>query len=252
MQPAITKAIQQIKRQGIRPESRVRSAAKRYVKWLLFVLVAFLGALSISAIAYVVGSLDWDTGMSAGKNPLIYMLSLVPYFWIFFGGIFLVLAYWELRNTESGYRYSIWRIVFSVSAIFSVFSIGAFLLGAGSEVNQGMMRNFPLYASHMVVTKESQWTRPNDGFLSGDIVAVGSGEVTLTDLQGKTWVILFGEDTTVRALAKIEVGSRIKLIGMMRDGATFFAREIRPWNGMGMMGQGVQHGVGMGKGMMGR
>ena len=236
MQPTIIKAIQRIKKEGIRPESKIRSMAKGYAKWFLFVLVSFLGALSISAIAYVVGSLDWDIGMSAGKNPLLYALSLIPYFWVFFGCIFIALAYWELRNTESGYRYSIRRVFLSVSAIFIVFSMGAYFFGAGSEVNRQLMRSVPMYASHMVVTKESQWMRPSKGFLSGDIKNVSGNEMRLRDLNGKEWVVSLSGDAVVKPHAQIVIGSRIKLIGTMQGGELFVAREIRPWNGMGAQG----------------
>lgn len=112
--------------------------------------------------------------------------------------------------------------------------------GVGERFNGMMASGVPYYGQHMMVTKETQWSKPSDGFLSGTIVSISGNALSVIDLNGKTWNMILNEKTLIRPRADISQGQMIKIIGVQSGGNNFQVNEIRPWIGMGqgMMGGG--------------
>ena len=249
MKNLIEDTISKIKQQHIAPEPKWKYLTRKYALWALFCLVAVFGAMSLSAAFYLLSSLDWDLYRFMHQNIFSYSLSIFPYFWTAIIGAFIWIAFFDIRKTETGYRLSWLRI--ALIAIGSTILIGALMsyFGFGKSINDAMVRDMPYYAQHMMVTKESQWSQPEEGLLSGTIIAKTQNELTLTDLQGKKWIIQLNEKTLVRPRADVSVGQMIKIIGKVLGADNFAADEIRPWIGMGqgMMGSYGLSGAGNGR-----
>jgi hypothetical protein len=120
-------------------------------------------------------------------------------------------------------------------------------VGLGGRFNSMMATGVPYYGKHMMVTKEAQWNNPLQGFLSGTIISKTNTELRIVDLNKKTWQVLLDEKTLIRPRANVADGQMIKIIGILVDGDSFQASEIRPWVGMG---QGMMGGGGYQGGMM--
>lgn len=245
MKNLISETVEKIKKQGITPEPRWKYLVKKYGIWLGFFVTIFLGAISFSIAFDALRQLDWDLYRFAHQNALSYSLKLLPYFWLVFIGMFLVLAFFDLRKTETGYRYGWLKI--SLASIGGIIAIGFIfsLINLGAGFNSVLTRNMPYYGQHMMMTKQSQWSNPTGGFLAGSIVTVSVDTLEIVDLGGQKWLILLDEKTLTRPMAKIAQNEMIKIIGRQKDQNTFQAIEIRPWMGQGMMN-------GNGKNMMRR
>jgi hypothetical protein len=174
------------------------------------------------------------------QSFLGYSLSIFPYFWAVLIGIFLIVAFFDVRRTETGYRYSWMKI--ALMSIGSIIVLGGIMsyVGIGERFNGMMANGVPYYGQHMMVTRETQWSKPLEGFLSGIIVSASNDKLNIKDLSGKKWSIILSDKTLVRPRADISVGQMIKIIGIKLDGDNFQASEIRPWIGMGqgMMSSG--------------
>jgi len=254
MKNIIQDTLEKIKSRGVTPEPRWKYIIKKYTLWSAFAVVAILGALSFSIASNSLLQLDWDLYRFSNQNALIYTLSLLPYFWIIIIGAFLILTFFELRKTEKGYRFSWLRLsLISIGSVI-IFGFIFFLTGLGRNFNSLLTRNVPYYGQHMMVTKETQWTQPENGFLSGSLTYVSKNTLEITDLNNKDWDILLDKNTLVRPSVTIVKGETIKIIGTKKSNSSFQATEIRPWVGRGMMrsigeGQGMMRGAG--HGMMG-
>jgi hypothetical protein len=247
MDKLIEDTIAKIKNKHIVPEAKWKYLLRRYGAWLLFVLVVLLGAIAFSGAIYNLSSLDWDLYHFMHQNAFTYSLSIFPYFWSIILAIFVLAAFADIRKTETGYRFS-WLKIISIT-IGGVALLGGlmFYFGFGRSFNNMMNNGAPYLGQHMMVTKESQWSNPAVGLLSGTIVSASVEKLALTDLQGKKWTIFLNDKTLVRPKANTAVGQMIKIIGSRLDEKNFEALEIRPWVGMG---QGMMNGGGMGRGGM--
>ena len=254
MKDLIKETINKIKKQGIAPEPRWKYLVKKYGIWGLFLVIVLLGAISFSVALDMSTQLDWDLYRFAHQSILIYFLTLLPYFWMAIIGIFLALAFFDLRKTETGYKYGLLKMLFAsmggITAIGLIFS----LVGFGGKSNALLSKDVPYYGKHMM-TKEKQWSKPDKGFLSGKITAISSDKLEINDLNGQKWNVLLDEKTLTRPAANIAQKEMIKVIGIKKDKNNFQAIEIRPWMGQGMMnGSGIGGNNGImnngGRGMM--
>ncbi len=248
MKDLIKETVEKIKKQGIAPEPRWKYLVKKYGIWSLFGVVVLFGAVSFSVTLTMLQQLDWDLYRFAHQSALIYSLTLLPYFWIVLIGMFLVLAFFDLRKTETGYKYSWLKI--ALASIGGIIAMGFIfsLIGLGGKFNAIVARDIPYYGQHIMMTKEKQWMQPDNGFLAGTLTTVSKNELEISDLNGQKWKIVLEEKTLIRPVANIALGEMIKIIGSRESevgagGVSIFqAIEIRPWIGQGMMnGSGAGH-----------
>ncbi len=244
MKDLIKDTIGKIKKQHILPQPKWKYSVRKYGVWAVFGLIVVFGGASFSAAYYLLASLDWDLYRFVQQSFFGYSLSIFPYFWAVLIGIFAVVAFFDIRKTETGYRFSWFKI--SLLTIGSIFVLGAGFswAGLGSNFNSMAVRSVPYYGAHMMVTKEIQWMQPEKGFLSGTITSISSNILTINDLNKKNWSVSLNEKTLVRPMANISAGEMIKIIGSKTGDNNFQANEIRPWMGGGM-GSGSRQGNGM-------
>lgn len=245
MKNLIQSTLAKIKQEHIAPEPRWKFLARQFGVWMALGLIVLLGALSVSVVYFLLTQLDWELPGMMHQNIFFYGLGVFPYFWLFLLGIFSVVAFWGIRKTENGYRFSWFKIIFLlVGGILLTGTVLSFI-GVNKRFNGSMMRSVPYYANH-TITKEKQWMQPELGFLAGTIRNIEANTIALEDLNGQAWKVQINNQTLVRPSADVSVGQMIKLIGFQKDGQNFSATEIRPWVGRGMMGSG------QGRGMMGQ
>ncbi|MDD5464437.1 MAG: hypothetical protein PHP62_04770 [Candidatus Moranbacteria bacterium] len=234
MKNLIQDTLAKIEKQHIVPEAKWRYLLKKYGLWLLFIIVLILTAVSFSVAFDNSSSLDWDLYRFMRQNRFAYILSILPYFWIILIGIFLIVAFFEIRRTETGYRYSWFKIFLITLGGIGIFGILISPFGLGGKLNSKLTKEVPFYGQHMLVTKNSQWTQPEKGFLAGTIVSFSGNELGIDDLNGKDWNIQIDEKTSIRPSVNISKEEMIKIIGTKQDANNFKADEIRPWSGNGM------------------
>lgn len=241
MKDLIGSTLEKIKKEHIAPESRWKYLVRRYAMWFLFGLIVVFGAISFATAYYLLTSLDWDLYRFMHQSFLGYSLSIFPYFWAILISLFIAIAFFDIRKTETGYRFSWLKI--SLVVVGGIILLGGLMsaVGVGKKFNGMMSKGVPYYGKHMMVTKESQWSNPGGGFLAGKIVAISAGEIEIVDLGGKKWRILSDDKTLIRPKANISMQQMIKIIGTQLGSDSFSAIEIRPWMGGGGMVMGASN-----------
>src|SRR3989344_8809285 len=100
------KIIETIKDEGLRPKPRWQFLLKNYVLWGLTLLAILIGSLSFAVIIYMFVNSDWEVYALVADNITAYVFLILPYFWILFLALFALVAYYNLRHTKNGYRFS--------------------------------------------------------------------------------------------------------------------------------------------------
>jgi hypothetical protein len=234
MKNLIQDTIDKIERQHITPEPGWKYLMKNYSLWLLFAIVSILAALSFSVVFDNAENLDWDLYQFMHQGRFSYFLSIIPYFWITLVVAFLVAALFEIRKTETGYRYSWSKILLITMGSIAIFGLFVSFLGFGGKLNSKLNKEIPFYRQHMMITKESQWMQPSKGFLAGTIISVAKNKLEIKDLNDKRWDVSIDDKTLIRPSANIYQNEMIKIIGEKKGEDNFKAQEIRPWTGKGM------------------
>jgi len=234
MKNLIQETIAKIEKQHLVPEAKWKHWLKKYGIWFLFATGVILTAVSLMVAFDNANNLDWDLYCFGQQNRLVYIFSILPYFWIILMAIFLATTFLEIRKTETGYRYSWLRMILITFGGIVIFGVLVSIFGIGGRLNSKLTKDFPFYGQHMVVTKESQWMQPAKGFLAGTIISIAQNKLEIKDLNNKSWNISLDEKTLIKPSANISQEKMIKLIGERIDENNFKAQEIRPWQGKGM------------------
>jgi len=220
-----------IKKTGIKPIPKWQFMLKNSFVWGLFVVNLILGAIGFAAVIYLLVNNDavWDFSLTT--NIFQWILLAVPLAWIALTLFFLFVAYYNFKNTEDGYRTSVWSKLLINIGIAVLLGLILYTSGFSARMNRLLSDNIAFY-SHTLDVREEVWMRPGEGLLSGDILNVNEKVIQLKDLEGNEWSIGY-EDATVKYRVVLDVGERIKILGSAVSENVFEASEIRPWAGQG-------------------
>jgi len=229
----VKKVLDKIKSGGIKPKPKWQFLLKDWLIWLFFVLTIVFGGLAFSATIFLVRINDWDL---YGRLPIPFFLKTLPFFWIIIVLIFIGLAYYNFKHTQSGYRYRFWVIV--SAAVFLSFFAGTIFhfLRLGELVEYRFQRAMPFY--HNIIMRPSfehqmdAWSNPERGFLAGQVVSVYAPDnFELEDFGGQVWTVFNREGIKRRFEFELSQGVWLKALGEEIDESNFQAVEIRPWLG---------------------
>lgn len=240
MKDLVKDTLKKIQERHIAPEPKWKHLLRKSSFWIVFVVIILLGSVSLAITSDLVSGLDWDLYPLMQRRRIDYALSVFPYLWAIIILIFLAAAFFGLRKTEKGYRYS--AFVIAAISLGSIILLGTtfFFTGIGTGFHSALQKDFPAYSRH-VTTKETQWMQPEQGFLAGMLFSVSQDDSTLRDLHGNNWSVLINEKTIVRPAVDMTQATMVKIIGKQSDKNTFQAIEIRPWRGKGEMAGRQRH-----------
>lgn len=234
MKDFIKKGLAEIKKEEILPTKRWVFKVKNFFWWISFGFSILIGGFSIAILVFLVQELDWQIYTNLGDSFLKTFLIMFPHFWIIFLGIFIFISYQNLRHTKKGYRY---ELIF----ILGITIGGSLLLGSVlyfSGLNQKLNRIFiekvPGY-ERLIHTKEDQWSQPQRGLLSGEIISKTNSVLTLENAKKGIWQVTINNETLIRGRVNLAEGAKIKIIGKQESSGenNFEATEIKPWDGGG-------------------
>lgn len=220
--------LKNIEKKRIRPKSRWIFLVKDCLIWALFVLTTLIGAVAVGVIIFIINDNDWDIYRYLEKNIWSYFLILVPYFWIIILVLFSLLAYFNYMHTRKGYLLNPYLVIFS-SILFSII-LGWILFnnGIGEKIDKIFAQKVPYY-KNTEMHKNVFWNNPEKGLLAGEIIEIeDKNSFTLKDLEKNSWNIV-GDNILWKEKVLGIKGEKIKIIGKIKNGRVFDAKEIRPW-----------------------
>ncbi|MFA6553431.1 MAG: hypothetical protein WCT27_03310 [Patescibacteria group bacterium] len=224
-------ALEKLKSQHMKPIPRWEFLLKDSVIWAGFMVAVLVGSVAYCVALFLLTTQDWDLYRYVGSNAFADALSGLPYLWLIILLLFVLLAMYNFRHTQSGYRYRVWGVI--VASIGASIVIGSVLhvTGFGNYLDRVMADNLPVYRQ-LTPDRQSVWTQPEKGLLSGKILTPENllpNTVTIRDFKGKKWLISVNS-ALVDPSVRLEIGQYIKLVGQKTSTGQFQATHIMPWN----------------------
>lgn len=218
------KILDKIEKEHIKPRPKWQFVAMHALMFVLFGLTIILGSIAVSVALFKIVASDWAVVPRLPGGPLI----VLPYLWILFFGVMMVVASILFEKTEKGYKYNLW-IIGIASVVLSIV-IGAILFAVrlGEGVENGLRENFKPYREYIEM-REEVWHAPELGILPGRIIKIEQDVMILMDdFSGIRW----GVDITDATLPMRDLveGQIVVAIGEVLELGEFKAENIRPGN----------------------
>lgn len=229
--------VKTIKDKKIEPRPRWWFSLKNSSIWLVGLVSLFFGSVSAALIIYLSAGNDISVHRLAGANFMDLLLLSVPFFWLAASGVFVCLAYLNLKNTDHGYRYSPWLI--GLSLLVGSFILGGILYGCGfgKKIDEILGRKMPFY-EYVANPRVGFWLREDKGRLSGLVVEkINDEKVILVDRQKKIWLVDTSKLKQPKDVPPINlkdlIGRPVGFFGNKKGESEFAAKGILPLAGGG-------------------
>ena len=221
--------LEQIKEEKITPKPRWEFLVRDYVIWGMFGLLVLMGSVSVSVLIFMITDHDWDIYKYLDKSFGEFLLVSLPYFWIALIAAFSIFAWYDLKKTRSGYKYTFTKIGLANIGLSILLGAIFFSMGLGSRIENSLADNIPFYNMMKPVRVENLWNSPGRGLLVGEITEfIDQEDFNIRDPQNKNWLI-----TCIHCIWKggvrANTGIIVKILGKQIDDSTLQASEIRPW-----------------------
>jgi heme/copper-type cytochrome/quinol oxidase subunit 2 len=224
--------IETIKQQGIQPAPKWRYSLRNALIWGVFLVDILLGALAFSVILFAIQQTDFNVLSHLSHSRLELFLGLLPLLWVIFLAGFVFVAMYAIQFSPKGYKLTLARRIGFCALLSILLGTLFFIAGGAQKLEHAFAMNVSIYDS-VQEKKTRLWMMPENGYLAGEITAVGPDKISLRDFNNAQWTIRYSDETFVAPVIKLEVGEQVKLIGKMEAAGTFNAEEIRPWGGQG-------------------
>lgn len=202
--------------------------------WIGFVFFVLVGAAAFSIVLFAIQQTDFSVIRHLSHSRLEMFLGMLPLFWLVMLLAFLGLAMFSIHKSKRGYKYTVPQLLLFSFSFSVLFGTAFFVYGGAQKLEHAFDIRVSAYKS-IQEKKQVIWMKPEDGFLSGEIVSNEDDELELKAFDGEIWIVLLGDDIFIPPILRMEAGEKIKIIGTLEGDHLFYTEEIRPWGGMEMM-----------------
>jgi hypothetical protein len=223
------KIFQEIERKNIIPKPKWHFLLKDGVLWFVGIIALLAGSISISSLLFLFLNIDGPLARALLFSGWKEILSFIPFLWIILGGIFLGIAWYNLRHTQRGYRFHIF-IGGMLFVLPLVFGIVFYAIGGGHLAEFLLGKYVPKYETFME-RQQFFWHRPEKGFLAGKIFfdIEQDKKIRICDVEGKEWTLLLEGDDSLYEKELFLQGTLVRMRGSVREEGFFEAESIVLW-----------------------
>ena len=163
---------------------------KNFAFWAFWAVSILVGAGAVAAILFSAGHVGWEFYEATHANILTFLIETLPYFWIVMFLCMLALGNYNLRQTKTGYRYSL-MVVGGVSIVGSLLlGFVLFISGTGAFIELTLGDRIPFNRS-VVMVQRDVWRVPEAGRLIGTVVGeIDGNKVLFEDVAGDEWMLV--------------------------------------------------------------
>ncbi len=223
------KLLNKIKDGNICPKPRWQFLLKNYIVWLAGISSLLIGSAAFSVMIYLFKFNDWEIYEQTRKTFLEFFVLTLPYFWLVFLAIFVLIISYNFKHTKSGYRYSSVILIGGSVGLSIIFGTIFYFAGLGEKLDNILGRQMPFY-DQVINRHVDFWSRPNEGRLSGIVIERSDDyNFVIIDRGEEIWSV----DTSFAKpypREMVSVGQPIRIIGKESEVNKFSADVILPVN----------------------
>ncbi|MBU1202778.1 hypothetical protein KKH39_01915 [Patescibacteria group bacterium] len=226
-----SEVLQKIK--DVRQKPRWYFRLQNYLVWFFGFASLVIGSLSFAVILHMMITNDWDVYNEISGSLFKFIITTLPYLWLIFLALFVLVGYYNIKHTKKGYRFSVGQLVI-YSVVASIF-FGAIFhqIGIGQAIEDSLNRRVPFYQDVFNARKKI-WAAPDKGFLAGIVLEVEEDKAIIRDIEGNIWYVSNISTSTPQEI-DIMAGDMIRMLGQMVDSEHFEARQFLSMPGMRWM-----------------
>lgn len=208
-------------------KSRWHFLLKNYVIWGVGILALIIGGVAFSVIIYLLKYNDWSAYKQINGSLLEFVLLTLPYFWVLFLVLFVLIVNYDIKHTKRGYRYPL-SILVIASITISILLGGIFFrLGLGEVIDDVLGENAPFYEK--IFNRQADfWSRPEEGRLAGMVLSKnGNTEFVILDINQNKWQVQLEQKENLPPF-EIEIARPIRVVGQKMEENIFTAKIVMP------------------------
>jgi hypothetical protein len=227
--------LEEIEKRHVVPIPRWHFVAKRFGFWLLAAISVLTGAVSMATAIYVF--LDHDfiedhnyINQFFIERPIIAdIFSSIPYIWLAALALFTLVAFFGVRHTKKGYRYSAKRVIAASLTASFLLSAGLNMVDIGEYIHHYLIENIHVY-NNLIYANEHRWTNSDKGLLGGRVIEVNMRNhlLVVKDFSKAVWHVDISK-AEMYPKTRIVLGKYLKITGIKTGKRTFQALSIQGW-----------------------
>jgi hypothetical protein len=225
------KIIKKIDEEKVVPIARWHFVLKNNSFWALWALSVVAGSCAVAASIFVFQNSGWRYHSITHDSFFKFFLDILPLFWLVSFGVMVALGYYNIRHTNTGYRFSFYLVAIA-SVVISILG-GTLLYAIGVAKNIDEIRRPLPFAMPIISLEERRWNDNQKGLIAGVIENFDESkeELLITLFSGQQKIVSTVElDSMSRNL--LEKGMHVRVIGVpfFKDEDIFTACALIPWD----------------------
>lgn len=211
--------IQKIKNENVKPISKNVFLFRKVSVWFLFAISTVFGAYAFAFFFLKTLSIDFDNWHYFANSYNAFLIENIPIIWIFLFIFSLFLMFYLFKKTNKGYKHSI--VFIGVASLTISFLLGGIL--AKTLVYKGLL------VDRFENEKVINWSNPESGILSGEVLFVSDEYVLIRDIKDDIWNVnvSYVLDISKQVLIDTQI---VSIIGKYDYKNNFTACQIMPLN----------------------
>jgi hypothetical protein len=211
--------IQKIKSENLKPISKKVFLFRKVSIWFLFAITTVFGAYAFAFFFLKTLSIEFDNWHYLNNSYNWFLVENIPIIWIILFIFSLLLMFYLFKKTNKGYKYSI--VYVGAGSVIISFFLGVVL--AKTLAYNGLL--IDRFENETIIN----WTNPESGRLSGEVLFVNNDYVLIRDIKDGVWNVNIDYilDNSRQVLQDYQV---VSIVGKYDYENNFTACQIIPLN----------------------
>ena len=223
-----SKILDKIKKEKVTPKPRWYFVLMHTLLGTAVLSSIFFGGIAVAIVIRHFMLTDWEMARQFAGGSIRSFIMLVPYIWIIFIGITILLADLLFKHTKKGYKLQPWKLVAGSIAISLILGGLFYVTKADKPIEEGLRNNLPPYQQWQI-RKSQIFIAPEKGVLAGTISKINSEDKWIViDFKDRQWFVDISKAQKPMRL-KFEIGMDVGMIGEAIEEDLFKAFRIAPW-----------------------
>jgi hypothetical protein len=211
--------IQKIKTDNLKPISKNVFLFRKISIWFLLAISTVFGAYAFAFFFLKTLYIDFDNWHYFASSYNMFLIDNIPYIWAGLFVISLLLVFYLFKKTNKGYRYSV--VFIGAGSVVMSFSLG---IGLSKILAQK-----GYFTERFDSERVMNWTNPQSGRLSGEILFIEDEYILLRDIKDDVWNVNVSY-VLDNSRGLLQNNQLISIVGKYDYENNFTACQIMPLN----------------------
>ena len=222
-----SKILEKIKREKMTPKPRWYFALMHTLLGTAILSSVMIGGIAVAIVIRDLTLTDWELARQFAGGYTRSFIMLIPYIWLIFIGLTILIADSLYKHTKKGHRIRLWQLIAISITLSVIFGILFFFAKADQPIEESLNKNFQPYAAWKN-KRDQVFVAPEKGVIAGKLVKREESEREewkIIDFKGKEWTV----DINNTADFELQKGMSVVIKGERTNGEHFKAEGIKPW-----------------------